>query len=66
MIIYISRDLSEEFAVCGQDGDSEFYECQAELPDEEYEKLKKVNKAYWDWQSRLYGLYEKSPRRDKR
>lgn len=66
MLIYIDRDVSEEYAVSNLYEDSPYFDVEAEITDAEYEEFVKVNKAYWDWQEKLAGLYEKSPRRDKR
>ena len=66
MIIYMTRDSSEEFAFSSLYEDSEFMEVEAEIPDAEYEAMLAVDKAYWAQQEKLGGLYMKSPRRDKR
>jgi len=66
MIVYVDRDMSEEFAVSNLYEDSRFFDVEVELPDAEYQDLLRANKAYWAWQEKLAELYEKSPRRDRR
>jgi hypothetical protein len=66
LIIYMTRDSSEEFAFSTLYEDSQFMEVEAEIPDDEYEKMLAVDKAYWEQQGRLGELYHTPPRRDKR
>lgn len=66
MIIYITRDENLNYAVSNLYEDGAFFEVEAEMPDDEYEKMQAADKAYWELQEKIEKLYKGSPRRDKR
>jgi len=67
MKIYITRDISSEYAASDLYEDSQYMESEAEVTEEFWKKYNLAQREYWNLQDELEKLYEagKSTRGDK-
>jgi hypothetical protein len=64
--VYLDKDESLEIDFVNDDDKTDFYKVRVELSPAQYEQFVQIRREYWQMQSVLEKLYEKSTRRDKR